>query len=193
MKVKVTMNVFELNHQPLAAAPGFESLAGELSALTPIDSPESFNRYCHRACHEWQRHKIAGHTGTYANFGKLAASVDAGGEDVIPTPWGGVVITRHEPPQVEKYLVIRRGSYLALETHAEKVEHLEVEEGAGLILWRRGRGEALAVQPLSPGDSFDFQPGMEHCLIGTEDLLVFERSTDPKGMDQDLIFLYTPE
>jgi hypothetical protein len=31
---------------------------------------------------------------------------------------------------------------------------------------------------------------MEHCIIGAEDLLVFERSVDPKGMDQDLIFIY---
>jgi hypothetical protein len=34
---------------------------------------------------------------------------------------------------------------------------------------------------------------MEHCLIGTENLLVFERSTDPKGMDQDLVFIYEPD
>jgi hypothetical protein len=33
---------------------------------------------------------------------------------------------------------------------------------------------------------------MEHCLIGTEDLLVFERSVDPKGMDKDLVFIYEP-
>jgi hypothetical protein len=31
---------------------------------------------------------------------------------------------------------------------------------------------------------------MEHCIIGVEDVLVFERSIDPKGMDQDLIFIY---
>ena len=29
-------------------------------------------------------------------------------------------------------------------------------------------------------------------LIGTEDLLVFERSVDPKGMDQDLILFTNP-
>lgn len=46
---------------------------------------------------------------------------------------------------------------------------------------------------LAPGARFHFEPGMEHCLIGTEDLLVFERSTDPKGMDQDLVFIYEPE
>jgi hypothetical protein len=34
---------------------------------------------------------------------------------------------------------------------------------------------------------------MEHCIIGAEDLLVFERSVDPKGMDQDLIFIYEPD
>jgi hypothetical protein len=34
---------------------------------------------------------------------------------------------------------------------------------------------------------------MEHCIIGAEDLLVLERSVDPKGMDQDLIFIYEPD
>ena len=29
--------------------------------------------------------------------------------------------------------------------------------------------------------------------FGTEGLVVFERSVDPKGMDQDLIFIYEPD
>jgi hypothetical protein len=45
----------------------------------------------------------------------------------------------------------------------------------------------------APGDKFHFEPGMEHCVIGTEDLLIFEHSLDPKGMDQDLIFIYEPD
>jgi hypothetical protein len=34
---------------------------------------------------------------------------------------------------------------------------------------------------------------MEHCLIGTGNLLGFERSIDPKGMDRDLIFIFEPD
>jgi hypothetical protein len=34
---------------------------------------------------------------------------------------------------------------------------------------------------------------MEHCIIGTENLLVFERSVDPKDMDQDLVLIYEPD
>lgn len=49
------------------------------------------------------------------------------------------------------------------------------------------------MEVLKPGAEFHLRPGMEHCLIGTENLLVFERSIDPKGMDQDLIFIYEPE
>jgi mannose-6-phosphate isomerase-like protein (cupin superfamily) len=104
-----------------------------------------------------------------------------------------VVIVLHQHPRVEKYLVIRRGGYLALETHEQKDEHLEVREGAGLILSRRAPGEPLTVEALAPGNRFHFEPGMEHCLIGTENLLVFERSIDPKGMDQDLVFIYEPD
>ena len=48
-------------------------------------------------------------------------------------------------------------------------------------------------EALGLGDQFHFEPGMEHCIIGTENLLVFERSVDPKGMDQDLVFIYEPD
>jgi hypothetical protein len=51
----------------------------------------------------------------------------------------------------------------------------------------------LTVEAPAPGDKFHFQPGMEHCVIGTEDLLIFEHSLDPKGMDLDLIFIYEPD
>ena len=115
------------------------------------------------------------------------------GDGTIQTPWGGVVIVLHEHPRVEKYLVIRQGGYLALEMHEQKDEHLEVREGAGLILSRSAAGQPLTVEALSPGNRFHFEPGMEHCLIGTENLLVFERSIDPKGMDQDLVFIYEPD
>ena len=88
---------------------------------------------------------------------------------------------------------MRKGGYLALEMHEQKDERLEVREGAGLILWRPPNEQSLTVEVLQPGSQFHFQPGMEHCIIGAEDLLVFERSVDPKGMDQDLIFIYEPD
>jgi hypothetical protein len=91
-----------------------------------------------------------------------------------------VVIVLHEHPRVEKYLVIRQGGYLALETHEQKDEHLEVKEGAGLILSRRAASQPLTVQAIAPGDRFHFEQGMEHCLIGTENILVLERSNENK-------------
>ena len=112
---------------------------------------------------------------------------------MIRTGWGGVAITLHEHPRVEKYLVLRKGGYLALEMHEQKDERLEIREGAGLILWRPLNERSLTVEVLRPRAEFHFQPGMEHCIIGAEDLLVFERSVDPKGMDQDLIFIYEPD
>jgi hypothetical protein len=93
-------------------------------------------------------------------------------EVVIKTPWGRVVIELHEHQAVEKYLVIRKG---------------------GSWLSRRTNKRPLTVEALAPGDRFHFEPGMEHCIIGTENLLVFERSVDPKGMDQDLVFIYEPD
>lgn len=188
------MNVdFELNHDRLAARPGFAAFAADLGRQGRIDSPEAFNRYCREACRWWRERSGVGWTEPSAHFQALLGRIERRAEGTIPTSWGGVVVTLHEHPRVEKYLVIRRGGYLALEKHAEKDEHLEVREGAGVLLSRWAVGEPLRAEALAPGGRFHFEPGMEHCLIGTDNLLVFERSVDPKGMDQDLIFLYEPD
>jgi hypothetical protein len=185
---------FELDHEKLARNPQFAAVASELSSQPHIDSSETFNHYAREAIRLWNQHFGQAPVGkTSALFDELLEQVNRGGEEVIQTPWGGVIITVHEHPRVEKFLVIRKGGYLALETHAQKDERLEVKEGAGIILSRRASNQPLTVQALAPGDQFHFEPGMEHCIIGTENLLVFERSTDPKGMDQDLVFIYEPD
>jgi hypothetical protein len=188
-----TQTVFELDHQKLATDSRFVGIAARLGKLSPIDSKASFNRYCREAIRLWDEHFCDNPAEPSLEFTELCNRVDRGGENIIQTSWGGVVITQHEHPRVEKFLVIRKGGYLALEKHEEKDEQLEVKEGAGLVLWRSGPNDPLAAEPLERGGQFHFEPGMEHCLLGTEDLLVFERSTDPKGMDQDLIFIYEPE
>lgn len=184
---------FELNHDKLATNPRFAGIARELSRLSPIDSRTAFNRYCTTACRIWREQLGDGIGKTSVDFAELLEQIRRGGEDVIQTGWGGVVILQQQHPRVEKYLVIREGGYLALETHEQKDERLEVKEGAGLILWRRAAGQSLIVEALAPGAQFHFEPGREHCLIATESLLVLEHSLDPKGMDQDLIFIYEPE
>jgi len=183
--------MFELNHAKLAADPRFAVIAHELSAFSPINSRESFNRYCREACRLWNEAFPNG-IGETEQFAKLLDRVKHTNESVIRTGWGGIVITMHEHPRVEKYLVVRKGGYLALEMHEQKDERLEIREGAGLILWRPANEQSLTIEALRPGAEFHFQAGMEHCIIGAEDLLVFERSIDPKGMDQDLIFIYEP-
>jgi hypothetical protein len=183
---------FDLDHAKLAAEPTFAGVAHELSALSPINSRESFNRYCRKACCLWNDAFPNG-IGETEQFAKLLNRIERANDGVIRTGWGGVVITLHEHPRVEKYLVVRKSGYLALEMHEKKDERLEVREGAGLILWRPANEQLLAIEVLQPGAEFHFQPGMEHCIIGVEDLLVFELSIDPKGMDQDLIFIYEPD
>ena len=184
-------SVFELNHAKLAANPRFAAIARELSALSPINSRESFNRYCREACRLWNETFPSG-IGNTEQFAKLLHRIEHAHDGVIRTGWGGVVITLHEHPRVEKYLVVRKGGYLALEMHEQKDERLEIREGAGLILWCPPHDRSLTVEAVKPGSEFHFEPGMEHCIIGAQDLLVFERSVDPKGMDQDLIFIYEP-
>jgi mannose-6-phosphate isomerase-like protein (cupin superfamily) len=185
--------VFEVTHEELAKDLRFAEIAAGLGDLSPIDSEETFNGYCRAACRLWQGHfrKPVGETSH--RFGDLLERIERRSQNVIKTDWGGVVITLHEHPRVEKFLVVRQDGYLALEVHEEKDEHLEVVEGAGLILWRRPNERGLRAEVLKPGGKFHLEAGMEHCLIGTENLLVFERSSDPKGMDQDLIFIYEPD
>ncbi len=185
--------VFRLEHERLSDLPQGNEFGRALDTLSPIDSPSSFNRYCREAGRIWREKFPEGRGQTSPRFTELLRQIAEGGEKVVPTGWGGVVITRHKHPQVEKFLVVRRGGYLALEKHELKDEHLEVKEGAGMILWRRPNEDVLTVEALGPGAKVHLQPGLEHCLIGTENLLVFERSTDPKGMDQDLTFIYEPE
>ncbi len=187
----MSAETFTLDHGLLARDEGRVELVGCLGAWRRIDSRETFNEYCRQACRAWR--DLYGEAGEPPPFVELLARVDRGGEEIIPTVWGGVIITRHEHPRVEKYLVVRRGGYLALEKHEQKDEHLTVEAGAGLLLSRQSADEPLAVRALAPGEEFHFAPGQEHCLIGTDNLLVFERSTDPKGMDQDLVFIYEPD
>jgi hypothetical protein len=186
-------SAFEVNHEKLAADPRFAEIARELDKQSPIDSSGAFNRYCRTACRIWSEQFAAGIGRTSEQFGELLARVEQGGKDVITTGWGGVVITLRNDPRVEKLLVVRREKYLALEKHEQKDERLEVREGAGLILLRNTANEPLRAELLSSGDQYHFVPGMEHCIIGTEDLLVFERSIEPKGMDQDLVFIYQPD
>lgn len=184
--------VFALNHDKLASDPRFAEIGAALEAFSPVDSEEAFNRYCREACSAWENEFRNPIGETSHRFSELLERIERRSGSVIKTDWGGVVITLHDHPRVEKFLVIQKGKYLALEMHEEKDERLEVEEGAGLILWCGPDERSLTVQMLKAGAEFHLKPGMEHCLIGTEDLLVFERSTDPKGMDQDLIFIYEP-
>jgi hypothetical protein len=186
--------VFELDHKKLAADARFAAFASALAKQSRIDSSAAFNRYCREACWLWRDHFGNAPIGkSSSHFAELLEGIERGGEGTIQTRWGGVVVTLHEHPRVEKFLVVRNGGYLALEKHEQKDERLEVKEGAGLVLWRRAAGQALVVEVLATGAQFHFTPGIEHCLIGTENLLVFERSTDPKGMDQDLVFIYEPD
>jgi mannose-6-phosphate isomerase-like protein (cupin superfamily) len=184
--------VFEINHEKLADDPRLADIGAALDVFSPIDSDATFNDYCREACRVWAGHfrKPVGETSH--RFTDLLDRVERRSQSVIKTEWGGVVVTLHEDSRVEKFLVIRKGMYLALEMHEEKDERLEVTEGAGLILWRRPSEQALTVDVLKTGREFHLEPGTEHCLIGTENLVVFERSIDPKGMDQDLIFIFEP-
>src|SRR5256714_13530151 len=115
--------VFDLDQGTVAANPWFAAIARPLSALSPIHSRESFNRYCREACRLWNEAFPNG-IGETEQFTKLLNRIEHANAGVIRTGWGGVVITLHERLRVEKYLVVRKGGYLALEMHEQKDERL---------------------------------------------------------------------
>ncbi len=112
---------------------------------------------------------------------------------MIPTSWGGVRVLSYEHPEVEKFLVVDQGRFLAFEKHAEKVETLFGEEGLGVLVYRCELTAQLRAEFIEPGWTRTLQPGQEHTIIALSNLLVRERSTDPCGMDKDLIFIFSPD
>ncbi len=86
--------MFELNHTKLAVDTRFADIAHELSALSPINSRESFNRYCREACRLWNEAFPNG-IGETEQFAKLFNRIEHANDGVIRTGWGGVVITLH--------------------------------------------------------------------------------------------------
>lgn len=118
--------------------------------------------------------------------------IAAGGSSIISTSWGGVRVLSYEHPEVEKFLVVDQGHFLAFEKHAEKTETLFGEEGLGVLVYRCELTTHLRCEVIEPGWTRTLRPGQEHTIIALSNLLVRERSTDPRGMDQDLIFIFTP-
>ena len=62
---------FELNHDRLASDPRFATIASSLSAQSRIDSQDSFNRYCRKACLLWSQHFSNEPVGTTTLFPEL--------------------------------------------------------------------------------------------------------------------------
>ena len=183
---------FTIDFSSINNDPKFSKLNKALGGSASFGSQTSFNQVCRSILAAWKQ-AFATPLGKTQKFSSFIKRISAGGPEIIKTPWGGVVVSKYEHPHVEKHLVIKQGGYLALEKHEKKIEDLEVQEGAGLLIYRHGsRPLDLSAKVLIPGAKAHFDPGFEHCIIGCEDLLVFETSEDPKGMDQDLIFIYTP-
>ncbi len=154
-------------------------------------SAAAFNAFCRFATEEGRSYVKAPSSGEA--FHKHLAHIDSGTGQIIKTPWGGVDITFRKDPSVEKFLVVNSGRYLAYEKHELKEERMEGREGLGVLLLAETPGARPTVHLMEPGKHFEIKPNHEHCLIAITNLLVFERSLDHKGMDQDLIFLYTPD
>lgn len=166
-----------------------QALAGSFGPLT---STAHFNDFCRMVVAEASA-SSDGRSPTSSHVSETLARIAAGGPGIIKTSWGGVDVLRYSAPLVEKYLAIKGGRYLAYEYHDEKSEELFVLDGLVVLLTAdRDSGEPR-LRPMSRGAYASFQPGERHCLIAIQDALVFERSLDPRGMDQDLQFVFLPD
>ena len=173
-----------------AADSRFDRLLESWAQLECPDSQGAFERVCREIILLWKRafpHSL----GRTDNFQLHLEHIREHAADTIETPWGGVDIAVRRDPHIEKFLAVIGGRHLAFEKHAEKEEHQFVREGAGAMLYGRKGERVLRLTALLPGMEMDFRPGDPHCLIAVEDILVYEVSEDHKGMDQDLIFIYT--
>jgi quercetin dioxygenase-like cupin family protein len=145
----------------------------------PIDSDESYSATARRLiAAAGSAPQDDGHGGRFA---ELRRTIAERAPETIPTGWGGVVVTKHEHPLVEKYLVVDAGRFLAFEKHSRKEEALECTEGTGVLLYRPTGKREVEVLRLTPGTRVSFEPGEEHALLAVTDLVV------------DLIFLFQPQ
>lgn len=183
---------YTVDFSQVAANPRLGRFVDLISGYKGFNSPGSFNCFCQAVIRCWKE-AFPQDLGALRDFNSHLQAIQAGQGQVIKTPWGGVHIVKHHHPLVEKFLVVRRGGYLAFEKHEQKEEQIKVLEGAGILLYREPGAAQLTALALVPGVERSFTPGQEHCVVGTEDLLIFEVSKDHKGMDKDLIFIYTPE
>lgn len=167
----------------------YNDFFNNICQIKSFENEGEFNSLCKKIILEWNKHVLYKYE--YKDFFNIQEKIKLEGAGVIKTSWGGVFITKHEHPLVEKYLLVEKGKYLSFEKHEEKDEHLVVHEGAGILLQREE--ENIVVKILLPGFSTNFKPKQEHCIIATENLLIFEKSYDYKGMDQDLIFIFNPK
>src|SRR4051812_7867311 len=96
--------VFAVDHQKLDS--NYAGLGKRLAALGPIHSTETFNQYCRNACNVWREQFPTGIGATSPRFDELHRKIVSGDGLIIRTSWGGVVVTAHQPPRIEKFLVI---------------------------------------------------------------------------------------
>jgi len=155
-----------------------------------FESRESYLDFCNSSIQMYAKAGVRPPETPY--FSKHLERIQTNTGTIIKTPWGGVDIEKHKHPSVEKYLVVEAGRFLAYEKHEQKVETLHVKEGHGVLVFRPDGSSALKAEVLTPGYTRTLKPNHEHTIIALSNLLVFEKSTDPKGMDQDLIFIYEP-
>lgn len=153
-------------------------------------SKEAYRQFCHGVISAYRA--ASADTPPTPTFPVHMQNIASGGEMVIPTPWGGVDIIHRNDPTVEKFLVVRGGSFLAFEKHDEKVETLIGEEGYGVLVYRPEGEAGLKAEMIRPGWTRTLQPGQEHTIVALSNLLVREKSLDYKGMDKDLIFIFMP-
>lgn len=163
-----------------------------LSSINPavVDTSAGFNTFCRDLIVAMRRiNSRPGHPATFDARMQRVLNI----QENIRTPWGGVDIVLRKDPEIEKFLIIKGGTWLAYEKHSEKQESLVLSEGMAILLHRRAGADEIDCDILEAGTPRYLAPGEEHCLIAVNDALVFEKSLDFKGMDNDLIFLQSPD
>ena len=183
---------FQLDYIPLASNRVLTGLANAGMYLYPhISEAPQFRKVCAGLIDLWADSKVAEFSFASEQFKYFMNQIEVGGDNVVRTPCGGLVIKAREDPYVARHLLVRGAKFMDFERHSLKEEHITVREGCGFVLHRQGNMPSVRVVPLEPGVSIDFAPGEEHCVAAFSDLLIFEESKDYKGMDQDIQIIFS--
>lgn len=99
----------------------------------------------------------------------------------VKKPWGKeVIFTPSNLPYAGKIIYINDDQRLSLQLHDQKQESWFLLKGRGKVIWENSKGELIDTE-LAPNQGYTCNIGQKHRLVGIEDCVILEVSTQEIG------------